>query len=100
MRRPRFLLTFVTASNLFSLFKISLENFFKVRFYVYKHLSIQPSELNEMEYYEYFYIVKDLIEDLKKENEANKGQQEAASGMTSGMKAPNIKVPSIKIPKM
>ena len=53
-----------------------------------------------MEYYEYFYIVKDLIEDLKKENEANKGQQEAASGMTSGMKAPNIKVPNIKVPKM
>jgi len=53
-----------------------------------------------MEYYEYHYIVKELVDDLKKENEANKGQNEAASGMTNGMKVPNIKVPNIKVPKM
>jgi len=53
-----------------------------------------------MEYYEYHYIVKDLIEHLKKENEANKGQNDAASGAMSGMKMPNMKVPNIRVPKM
>ncbi len=90
----------MTASNLFSLFKISLENFFKIRFYIYLHLGVQPSELNNMEYYEYHYVVKDLIEHLKKENEANKSQQDAASGMMSGMKMPSIKMPNMKMPKM
>ena len=82
------------------MFKISLENFFKVRFYIYKHLHLQPSELDRMEYYEYHYIVKDLIEYLKKENEANKAQQDATNGAVGNMKAPNIKVPKMSIPKM
>lgn len=53
-----------------------------------------------MEYYEYHYIVKDLVEHLKKENEANKGQNDAAAGAMSGIKTPNIKVPNIRVPKM
>jgi len=82
------------------LFKISLENFFKVRFYIYKNLSIQPSELDKLEYYEFHYIVKDLVEDVKKENEANKGQQEGMGNMMGGMKMPNMSIPSMKMPKM
>lgn len=60
-----------------------------------------------MDYYEYWYIVKDLIEHLKKEKEAQEGQNaqqnEAMAGMRSGMKMPNMsmpKMPSMKMPKM
>mgnify|MGYP007025644692 FL=1 len=53
-----------------------------------------------MEYYEFHYIVKDLVEDVKRENEANKGQQEGMGNMMGGMKMPNMKIPSMKIPKM
>jgi len=53
-----------------------------------------------LEYYEYHYIVKELVDHLKRENEANKGQNEQASSMASGMKMPNIKMPNIKMPKM
>ena len=53
-----------------------------------------------MEYYEFHYLVKDLLEHLKRENEANQGQKEEASGMMSNMKMPNLKMPSMKMPKL
>ena len=52
-----------------------------------------------MEYYEYYYVVKDLAEYVKKESEAQKGQQEQTSSAMGGMKVPNIKVPKMSVPK-
>jgi len=52
-----------------------------------------------MEYYEYHYIVKDLAEFVKKENEAQKGQQEQTGAAMGNMKVPNIKVPKMSVPK-
>ena len=82
------------------MFKISLENFFKVRFYIYKNLSIQPSEIENIEYYEFHYIVKELIEMIKAENEQNKGEKDQADSTMSSMKMPNLKMPSMSLPKM
>lgn len=67
---------------------------------MYLHLHIQPSELEQMEYYEYHYLIKDLTEHLKKESEANKGQQETTNQMMSGIKMPNIKMPNMKTPSL
>jgi len=53
-----------------------------------------------MDFYEFHYLVKDLVDLMKKEAEANKGQSEQQQGMMSKMKTPNIKLPSMKIPKM
>jgi hypothetical protein len=53
-----------------------------------------------MEYYEFQYIVKELLDHLKREADANKGQQEKQSAGMGGMKMPNLKMPNIKIPKM
>ena len=44
--------------------------------------------------------MKDLIEHLKKENEANQGQQEQAGDMMGKMKIPNMKIPNMKIPSL
>jgi len=90
----------VTESNLFSLFKISLENFFKTKFYIYQQLHIQPSELEGMEYYEFHYLVKELIEHMKRESENSQGQKDQTDGMMSNMKMPSMKMPSMKMPKM
>ena len=51
-----------------------------------------------MEYYEFHYLVKDLLDFLQKENESNKQQNEQASAATP--KIPNMKMPSMKMPKM
>lgn len=51
-----------------------------------------------MEYYEFHYLVKDLLDFLKKENEANKQQNEQAGG--SVPKMPNMKMPNMRMPKL
>lgn len=61
---------------------------------------MQPSELEAMEYYEFHYLVKDLLEFLKKENESNTDQQDQTNSAMSGMKLPNMKMPNISMPKM
>ena len=53
-----------------------------------------------MDFYEFHYLVKDLVDLMKKEADANKGQSEQQQGMMSKIKTPNIKLPSMKIPKM
>jgi hypothetical protein len=60
-----------------------------------------------MDYYEYWYLVKDLIEHLKKEKEAQEGQNaqsnEMMGSMKQGMKMPtmpSMKMPSMKAPKL
>jgi hypothetical protein len=54
-----------------------------------------------MEYYEFHYLVKDLLDFLQKENDANSSANEQASASTPSM--PNMKMPkmpSMKMPKM
>jgi len=53
-----------------------------------------------MEYYEFHYLVKDLLEFLKKQNDQNAGQQEQSNEMMSNMKIPNMKIPNMKIPSL
>ena len=61
---------------------------------------MQPSELENLEYYEFHYLMKDLADYLKKKNEAESGQQEQGNDMMGKMKMPNMKIPNMKIPKL
>jgi len=71
------------------------------------HLRIQPSEVESLPYYEYFYIVKELSEMLKDQQKGNAKQEESMNEKMSDMKSqvpkiPNMnsmKTPSIKMPK-
>jgi hypothetical protein len=53
-----------------------------------------------MEYYEYHYLLKDLTEHLKQQNDAQKGQQDSTNQMMSGIRMPNIKMPNMKTPSL
>ena len=53
-----------------------------------------------MDFYEYTHIVKDLVEELQRQNDAQKGQQDQTNDMMSGMKMPNMKMPSMKMPNL
>lgn len=73
------------------------------------HLRLQPSEVEAMPFYEYEYIVQNLIDILKEKQEAEEGQgsgmdrdsmmQDAKKYLPSGMNmnnpGGNIKMPSI-----
>jgi len=67
---------------------------------------MQPSEIENMYYYEYWYYVKNLQEHLKERNKQNKDQQEQANERTNSFKTPkmpkvpNLKTPSLKMPKL
>lgn len=69
---------------------------------------MQPSEIENMYYYEYWYYVKNLSEYIKAKNkqqsEQSEQQEKSASSMRSAYtpkmpKTPSLKSPSIKMPK-
>lgn len=66
------------------------------------HLKLQPSEIENLEYYEYHYFTKDLTEVMKRQQKGEEVQQEQQNQMmqNTGIKAPKINVPSIKMPSM
>jgi hypothetical protein len=49
------------------------------------HLRLQPSEIQEMPYYEFEYILENLIDILEKKKEAEEGQDEGAKEKQSSM---------------
>jgi len=50
-----------------------------------------------MEYYEFHYLVKDLVDHIKEENKQNEKQNDAYG--SSMPKVPSMKVPNISVPK-
>ena len=71
---------------------------------------MQPSEIENMYYYEYWYYVKNLSEYIKEKNKQQQAQQEQQESQSSAMrkqyktptmpKVPSIKQPSFKMPKL
>jgi hypothetical protein len=64
------------------LFQISLENFFKTKTYLLYHLRLQPSEVEKLPFYEYEYIVQNLIDILKEKQEAEENQHKSHSDVS------------------
>ena len=71
---------------------------------------MQPSEIENMDYYEFWYYVKNLSDYIKEKNKQQSAQQEQQEAQSSQMssayktpkmpKVPNIKPPSLKMPKL
>ena len=78
-------LCFPEESSLFSLFQISLQNFFKIETQLLYHLRLQPSEISQMPYYELEYILENLIDILEKKKEAEEGNDEEMQERKSSM---------------
>lgn len=74
-------------SDLFKAFQIDLRAFYKNRVYVQHHLHIQPSEIDNLCYYEYQWMLKDLVDMLKEQNGEKTGGQDQANEQMEQMKS-------------
>jgi hypothetical protein len=54
--------------DIFKSFKVDLRDFYKNRVYVQHYLHIQPTEIDTLCFYEYQWMIKDLVELLKEQN--------------------------------
>jgi len=70
---------------------------------------MQPSEIENMYYYEYWYYVKNLSEYIKEKNKKQGESQEQQSKQMSSMrsqytpkmpKTPKLSTPSLRMPKL
>jgi hypothetical protein len=68
MGRSPLRFTFPEGSDLFSLFQISLENYFNLKFRLWKEHSVDPSWVETIPFYEYQIWVDMLNKYVDKEN--------------------------------
>lgn len=59
------------------------------------HLRIQPSEVESLPYYEYFYIVKELSTMLKEQQKGQQKQDDAQAEQMANMKSQMPKMPNM-----
>lgn len=78
MRRSPLISTFPAGSDLFSLFQISLENFFDIKFRLWKEHGLDPEWVESIPYYEYQIWIDKLNSAIELENAEN----QAAGGLT------------------
>ncbi len=74
--------TFPEGSDLFSLFQISLENYFDIKFRLWREHAINPDWLESIPFYEYQIWIDKLNDSVEKENKkrlAESGQVEVFS---------------------
>lgn len=106
MRRPRVRVQF---KDIFKAFKVDLRQFYKNRVYVQHHLHTQPSEIDNLSFYEYQWMVTDLVAMLKEQNgegsenpyeqnEQMDKMKQQANSYTKGFKMPSLG--NMKMPKL
>ena len=65
------------------------------------HLRLQPSEIEALDYYEYWYFIKDLSKVLEEKNkESSRMNDEINEQRANQPKLKQPKMPSIKMPKL
>lgn len=69
------------AKDILKSFQMDIREFHKNRVYLQHHLHIQPSEIDILAYYEYHWMLKDLVEMLEKQNGNNSNKDDADEKM-------------------
>lgn len=85
-------------SALYSLFQIDVRNLVKNRLYIAKEYHIQPSEVLNMVFFEYEYMIEDIKEHQKEREAQQEKEEKEQQMMTRQMKNPygsGFKMPSM-----
>lgn len=93
----------------YSLFRVDIENLVRNKVHIAKNFHISPSEIEQLPYWEYEYMMKEMTDTIKKENEDHKKQEEQYGDINSrvskmqrnGVQTPKMpSMPSISMPKI
>lgn len=90
----------ISQKNVLDLFKIDLTNHRKARLALHYHLRIQPSEIDDMFYMDFEFLLIDLNDLLKEKNEAEKKQYEGNKENTPNYSKQMNQMGKMKMPKM
>ncbi len=82
------------------MFQISLENFFKTKFYLYHYLRLQSSEIEDWPYYELEYTLENLKDFLEKKKKGEEEENDKYKNDSSYRKQKTDVGKSINTPKM
>ena len=92
--------------GLLGLFQVDLDNMDNVEFAFMYHMQISPEQIGMWPYYRYERHVEQLIDILKKKEQAEKNQTQQTPNMDPGKEAgkllrnvPKLQAPSFKTPK-
>lgn len=97
------------SEELFKTFQVDIVRLFEYKHIFYQKLRIQPSEIENMMYYEFEFTVENLqkwVEEEKKQREKEEGdnksidQKSMMRDSQNMMKSQQAKMPSMAIPKM
>ena len=91
-------------------FRIDTEQMMKNFLYICKDYHIQPSEINQMPYYQYEIYLEEIKAIQKQQEKENEKQEKQQSQMMKGMNTnsmmnninrnmPSINIPKVNIPK-
>ena len=64
------------------------------------HMKMQPSEIENMFYYEYHYHLRELSAMLKEQQKDSEKQESAQNDQMAAMKSSMPKMPNMSAPKM
>lgn len=91
--------------SIIKLFQVNLLNLIKNKVSLSKNFYISPSEIDRMYYWEYEYLLDEVNNSIKTENEKNEKEYSkygnmSPSSMMRNAKSQMPKMPSMNIPKM
>lgn len=75
-----------------------MTNYFKDKFYMADHLHMQPSEIENLPFYEFVEFRNLLADKLKKQEEHNRKSKDESSKQS--YKPPKTNIPKFKMPKL
>lgn len=94
---------------LYSLYQVDVRNLVKNKLIIARDYHIQPSEIDELVFFEYEYILEDITKEQKEAEKKNKEEQKQYSGtgkvpnynqISSSLSRSMPSLPRITIPKL
>lgn len=91
------------------MFRVDLKSLVKNKLLICRDYHVQPSEIGQMRYYEYEWILEEIQVIQKEQEKQNEQQQKEMASMRSSynpqkmmsnMKMPSMNMPKVNIPKL